>query len=65
MFEHIKPGFIRIGQLVEVQFSLFAIAARSGREDQKYTMMLKMRSICILSRAVEDVSNHLHNIHLP
>ncbi|THH15427.1 hypothetical protein EUX98_g9469 [Antrodiella citrinella] len=55
-YELIKPGLIRVGHLVELQVGICAMP--TGRN--KYTFIPKLRSVCILSR---DVENDCHRIN--
>jgi hypothetical protein len=59
-FTHISSQSIRPGHLVEVQASFEAIKLKSD----EYVLLAKLRSICILDRVVEHVSN-VHDLYNP
>ena len=50
-FRPIKPGFIRPGNLVELQIGICAISIGRSR----FAFVPKLRAICVLSREVEKV----------
>ena len=54
VFEEIAPGFIRPGLMVELQVSVCTIPLR--HKGGANLPLIKLRSVCVLSRAVEQVS---------
>lgn len=51
----INPTGIQVGNMVEVQVAFCAVPIGKGH----YKLLLKLRSICVLNRMVERVSNSL------
>ena len=52
-YEQISPVMIQAGNLVEVQVGFCTVQLNRGR----FLMLQKLRSICVLSRIVEQVSS--------
>ncbi|KAH8084934.1 hypothetical protein BXZ70DRAFT_900363, partial [Cristinia sonorae] len=50
-YQQISPGFIRPGHLVELQVGVCSVPIGKG----KNMMLVKLRSVCVLSRLVEHV----------
>lgn len=48
-YDCIRPGFINVGNLVELQVSVCSVP--TGRD--KNLFIVKLRSLCVLSRKVE------------
>ena len=53
----VKPGAIRVGQLVEVQVGLRLYSAKDTEGQKTYMLSPKLRAICILDSAALDVRN--------
>lgn len=51
-YDAISPNAIQIGNMVEAQVGFCVVQINKGR----YLMLHKLRSICVLSREVEEVS---------
>ncbi len=56
----IKPVAIRPGQLVEAQVSFSIVPITKGR----HIMLCKLRSVCILSKQVQDVSKRTNDANM-
>ncbi|KAI0083655.1 hypothetical protein BDY19DRAFT_899974, partial [Irpex rosettiformis] len=50
-----KPVRVRVGQLVEIQVSFCVVPIAKGR----YTMLSKLRSVCILGNPIQEASQRL------
>ena len=50
------PSSIKVGDLVEIQLAFSMVMNKKG----KHTLLTKLRAVCVLSRAIEEVSSQYY-----